>query len=95
MGYVVTSGRDVPYYVLICHLTAALSGHPAYCAEQGIERHVFKHEETSPGQFTMSVIVGKEKLSLNTLFPNLHAGREGISRKALSRVKDRAQKQSN
>ncbi|PVG03738.1 hypothetical protein CPB86DRAFT_722562 [Serendipita vermifera] len=68
--------------------------HLAYCAEQGIKRPVFSHEETSPGQFTMSVIVGKEKFSLNTLFSNSHAGREGISRKVLSRVKEMAKKQN-
>ncbi|CAG8777864.1 4979_t:CDS:2, partial [Acaulospora colombiana] len=53
----------------------------AYCHEQGLKRPVFNHKEASPGQFTMSVIVGKEKFSLNTLFSNLHAGREGICRK--------------
>jgi hypothetical protein len=42
----------------------------------------------------MTVVVGKEKFSLNTLFPNLHAGREGISRKVLSRISDMAKKQA-
>jgi hypothetical protein len=59
-----------------------------------MKRPAFTHKETSAGQFTMTVVVGKEKFSLNTLFPNLHAGREGISRKVLSRIKDAAKQQT-
>jgi hypothetical protein len=51
-----------------------------------MKRPVITQKESTVGQITKTVIVAKAKFSLSMLFPNLHACREGISRKVLSRV---------